>query len=254
MARTSPKSRPLVIAHRGASGARPENTLPAYELAVEQGADMIEIDLHRTRDGAVVILHDETLHGLGGTGEVASASLADVRALDAGGGERVPTLDEVLDRFGDRIPFNLELKWSRVGNYEGLEAQTLGAVRERGLLERTLFSCFRDSVLERLRAAEPRARLALLVSPRDPERVVERAQALGAEAVNPWYGLASPDLIRATHEAGLAVYPFTVDGPPEMRRLLDAGVDGLFTNYPDRLRNLVDDPPDPGLPRDHLPE
>lgn len=239
-------SSPKVIAHRGASGHRPENTLPAYALAVEQGADMIEIDLHRTRDGAVVILHDDTLHALGGTGDVADATLADVRALDAGDGERVPTLDEVLDGFGDRIPFNLELKWSRVGDYAGLEAQALAAVRERGLLDRTLFSSFRDSVLGRLRAAEPRARLALLISPRYPERAVERAGAVGAEALNPWYGLSAPGLVRSAHEAGLAVYPFTVDGPPEMRRLLDAGVDGLFTNYPDRLRNLVDGAPAPG--------
>ena len=102
--------RPLVIAHRGASGQLAENTLPAYELAIEQRADMIEIDLHRTRDGATVIAHDEELSGLGGKGEIAAATLAEVRALDAGGGERVPTLDEVLDRFGERIPFNLELK------------------------------------------------------------------------------------------------------------------------------------------------
>ena len=91
----------LVIAHRGASRERPENTLPAYALAVEQGADMIEIDLHRTRDGALVVAHDAELAGLGGRGEIADATLGQVRALDAGAGERVPTLDEVLLR--DRV-------------------------------------------------------------------------------------------------------------------------------------------------------
>ncbi len=232
-------ARPLVIAHRGASGQLAENTLPAYELAIEQRADMIEIDLHRTRDGATVIAHDEELSGLGGKGEIAAATLAEVRALDAGGVERVPTLDEVLDRFGGRIPFNLELKRGSSATYEGLERAALDAVRKRGLLEQTLFSSFFDPVLERLRALEPEARLARLFSPRDPERPLERARAVGAEAINPWLGLLQPELIEAAHAEGLAVYVFTVDEEQEMRSLLDLGVDGIFTNFPDRLRALL---------------
>ena len=171
--------KPLVIAHRGASAECPENTLPAYALAVEQRADMIEIDLHRTRDGAVVIVHDEDLGGLGGEGVIEDTLLADVRALDAGAGEPVPTLDEVLDRFGDRIPFNLELKRGVRAPYDGLEAVALDAVRGRGLLAGTLFSSFFDPVLERLRALEPAARIAFLLSPRDAERPFERARAVG---------------------------------------------------------------------------
>ena len=238
--RTRPP-RPLVIAHRGASGQLAENTLPAYELAIEQRADMIEIDLHRTRDGATVIAHDEELSGLGGKGEIAVATLAEVRALDAGGGERVPTLDEVLDRFGERIPFNLELKRGSSATYEGLERVALDAVRERGLLEQTLFSSFFDPLLERLRALAPEARLARLFSPRDPERPLERARAVGAEAINPWRGLLQPELIEAAHAEGLAVYVFTADKEQEMRSLLDLGVDGIFTNFPDRLRALLPD-------------
>jgi glycerophosphoryl diester phosphodiesterase len=231
--------RPLVIAHRGASGHLAENTLPAYELAIEQRADMIEIDLHRTRDGATVVAHDEELSGLGGRGEIAAATLDEVRALDAGGGERVPTLDEVLDRFGERIPFNLELKRGSREAYDGLERAAFDAVRERGLLERTLFSSFFDPVLERLRAFAPEVRLALLFSPRDPEGPLERARAVRAEAINPWRGLARPGLIEAAHAEGLAVYPFTVDDEEEMRSLLDLGVDGIFTNFPDRLSALL---------------
>jgi glycerophosphoryl diester phosphodiesterase len=229
---------PLVIAHRGASGYRPENTLSAYDLAVEQRADMIEIDLHRTRDGATVVTHDAELDGLGGRGEIADATLAEIRALDAGDGQRVPTLDEVLDHCGARIPFNLELKWARRGDYPGLEAAALAAVEGRGWLDRTLFSSFRDSILSRLRQLAPRARLALLLSPRHPERALERARALGAEALNPWRDLASAEFVDGAHAAGLAVYPYTVDDQGEMRRLLDRGVDGMFTNFPDRLLDL----------------
>ena len=111
---------PLVIAHRGASAYRPENTHSAYELAVVQGADMIEVDLHRTRDGAVVIAHDGELEGVGGAGEIAGADFRAVRSLDAGAGEQIPVLEEMLDAFGERIPFNLELKRSSSGTYDGM--------------------------------------------------------------------------------------------------------------------------------------
>ncbi len=217
--------------------------MPAYELAVAQRSDMIEIDLHRTRDGAVVITHDETLDHLGGTGEIADATLAAVRALDAGGGERVPTLDEVLDAFGARIPFNLEIKRGTNADYEGLEEIALEAAVCRDLLPQTLFSSFFDSVLGRLRQRSPDARLAVLVSPRAPDRWLERARAVRAEAVNPWKGLATPELIEAAHAEGLAVYPYTVDDSLELHRMLDLGVDGIFTNHPDRLRAILDDAP-----------
>ncbi len=234
-------ARPRVIAHRGASDEKPENTLAAYERAVELRADMIEIDLHRTRDGGVVITHDAELAGLGGNGEIADTALAEVRALDAGDGQRVPTLDEVLDEFGPRIPFNLELKQGTRGAYPGLEALAVAAVRERDLVEATLFSSFHDPVLSRLRAAAPEARIALLVSRRYPVKPFERARALGAEAINPEDRLVTAEWVAEAHEAGLAVYPFTVDDEARMRELISWGVDGLFTNVPGRMRRLVDD-------------
>jgi glycerophosphoryl diester phosphodiesterase len=237
--------RPLVIAHRGASGHRPENTLAAYELAVEQRADMIEVDLHRTRDGAVVVTHDEELAGLGGRGEIADATLAEVRALDAGGGERVPTLAELLDGYGQRIPLNLELKRGTRAEYPELEAETLAALASRGLLERVLFSSFYDPVLHRLRGLAPAARIGLLISRRYPDRAIERAKGLGAEALHPEVMLVTRALVDEAHAAGLAVYSYTCDEPAEMERLLGLGVDGLFTNFPDRLRRILDAPHPP---------
>ena len=230
---------PLVIAHRGAAGERPENTPTAYELAVKQRADMIEIDLHRTRDGAIVVTHDPELAGLGGRGEIADATLAEVRALDAGDGQRVPTLDEVLDAFGTRIAFNLELKRGVDAPYDGLEAQALEVVEARSLASRTLWSSFYDPVLERLRSLSDEVRIGLLISRRFPHEFVARARAIGAEAVHPEAEVASPELIQAAHDAGLAVYVFTVDDREEMGRFLELGVDGIFTNYPERLRALL---------------
>ncbi|MBM4384202.1 MAG: glycerophosphodiester phosphodiesterase [Deltaproteobacteria bacterium] len=228
-----------VIAHRGASGERPENTMSAYRLAVAQRADMIEIDLHRTRDGAIPITHDATLEHLGGRGEIADATLAEVRALDAGGGERVPLLHEVLDELAPQIPFNLELKIGARGSYAGLEAATLAEVNRRGLLAQTLFSSFYDDVLAELRRQSAAARLALLISRNSATSWVQRARSLRAEALNPELAQVTPELVHAAHGEGLAVYVFTVDPEDQMRRMRDLGVDGLFTNYPARLRRIL---------------
>ncbi len=231
----------LVIAHRGASGHRPENTLPAYELAIEMRSDMIEIDLHRTRDGEIVVAHDAELPGLGPIGETTADQ---VRALDLGEGAGVPTLDEVLDGFAKRIPFNLEIKWSRAGDYEGLEAQILDALRIRQLGPDILFSSVRSSILRRLREQEPQARLALLVSPKDPDysldKSLELAAELGCEALNPHWTQLDHTVVARAHQAGLAVNVYTVNEIKGMRGMLDRGVDGVFTNFPDLLRALVD--------------
>lgn len=231
-------SGPLVIAHRGASGERPENTMSAYALAIEQRADMIEIDLHRTRDGAIVIAHDERLSGLPGGCEIGECSLADVRALGQGDAG-VPSLDEVLDAFGARIPFNLEIKCGGAGPYPGIEAVALSALDARGLGATILFSSFDDGVLRRLRDAAPTARIGVLVSGRDPARWLERCAAVGAEAVHFWKGLATESAVETAHREGLAVYVYTVDDPGEMRTLLARGCNGLFTNFPARMRELL---------------
>ena len=232
-------ARPLVIAHRGASRECPENTLPAYARAVEQRADMIEIDLHLSRDGAIVIRHDACLAGLPGSGEIGDATLAQLRAADAGSGASIPTLDEVLDGFAARIPFNLELKRGAAGEYAGLEDSVLAALAARDLGPTILFSSFYDGVLARLRRAAPDGRLGVLVEPRAPDRWLERCAAVGAEAVHLWRGLASAVAVESAHAAGLAVYVYTVDEPDEMRALLARGVDGLFTNVPSRMWGVL---------------
>ncbi|NNL66574.1 MAG: hypothetical protein HKP30_10050 [Myxococcales bacterium] len=232
--------KPRVIAHRGASGHRPENTTSAFALAIEQRADMIETDLHRTRDGVIVLTHDAGLERLGAEGEVGQRSLAELQALDAGEGERVPVLSETLDAFGARIPWNLEIKKPEDGHYEGIEADALEAVTSRGLLAETLFSCFWDPVLARIRERSAEARLALLLDPRYPHEPIVRARKLGAEAINPHWSMIDADLLAAAHDAGLAVYSYTVDAEDEIRRLVALGVDGLFTNHPDRMRRIVD--------------
>lgn len=229
-----------MIAHRGASGERPENTLAAFALAVEERADMIELDLHRSADGALVVCHDARLPGLEAYGSVGEAPLAAIRSLDRGMDEGIPTLSEVLDPFGDRISFNLELKWSPHGDYPGLEAAALAEVEGRGLLGRTLFSSFRDIHMLRLRERGPGARIALLISRRSQRGWPDRARAMGAVALHPEVALVDGDLVAAAHGEGLAVHPFTVDDPEQVRRLVDLGIDGFFTNFPGRMRALLE--------------
>jgi glycerophosphoryl diester phosphodiesterase len=220
-----------IIAHRGASKDALENTLEAFELAVEQGADMIETDLHLLRDGAIALYHDDRIGGVA----VGELTLAELRHHLP----RAPTLEETLDRFAARIPFNLEIKSPSEGDYVGLEELALAEVRKRGILERTLFSSFADSVLAKLRVLEPAARLGTLVWVRQPGEPLLRAASVGAEAVHLHVVLASGDAVRAAHDAGLRVNVYTVDDPSVQLRLRDDGVDGIFTNEPGKLRKLL---------------
>lgn len=216
------------IAHRGASVDELENTLEAFALAVEQGADMIETDLHLLRDGVVALYHDDEIAGV----PVGELTLSELR----GHLPRAPTLQEALDRFGARIPWNLEIKSPKSGDYAGLERIALDEVRRRGILEQTLFSSFSDSVLARLRELERRARLGTLVSVYQPGEILERARRVGSEAVHLHLLLASEERVQEAHEAGFRVNVYTVDDPAAQRRLSGFGVDGVFTNLPGRLR------------------
>lgn len=221
----------LVIAHRGASVDAPENTIEAFELAVEQGADMIETDLHLSKDGAVPLYHDSEIDGA----PVNSFTLGELRERVPG----LPTLEEALDAVGDRIAFNLELKRFPDYDYPGLEERVLDEVRKRSLVGQTLFSGFFDTALARVRELEPAARLGLLVSPRSNIAVLERAARLAAEAVHPQLEITTRELVDELHGGGYKVHVFTVDDPDDQRRLIDWSVDGLFTNLPAQLREIV---------------
>lgn len=220
--------------------------MAAYRRAVEQGVDMIEIDLHRSRDGVVMIHHDAELTRLGGEGEIADRTAAELAELNAAPGspvpERMPMLLDVLESFGRQVELNLEIKVDRSGApYAGLEESLLAMLEERGLLGRMLISSFSDAVLERLRALSPEVRLAVLASPRAPRRILKRARRVLAEAINPHVALVTANLVRRAHAEGIRVYPYTEDDPAGMSRLLDLGVDGIITNHPARLRRLLEE-------------
>ncbi|HWP66100.1 MAG TPA: glycerophosphodiester phosphodiesterase family protein [Candidatus Limnocylindria bacterium] len=227
-----------VIAHRGASGTCPENTLAAFRRAEAVGAHMIELDVQLSRDGEVVVMHDDTLERTtDGHGPVARWTLAEMQRLDAGSwfgpefaGERVPTLGEVLAAI--RLPINVELK---PGGGEGLEARALEVVRAAGALERIVFSSFDPDALHRLRGLTADAQLGVLWARSTLSPAIALAKRVAARGLHLRKTLASPEHLAAAREAGLLTRVWTVNEPREFARLKRAGVDGVFTDYPERF-------------------
>ncbi len=230
----------LNIAHRGASGTCPENTLRAFMTAAETGAAMCELDVQVARDGALVVIHDETVdRTTDGHGRVAEMTLQELKLLDAGvrfgarfAGERIPTLEEVFDTLGDRCGLNLELKDG------GADAPVSRMVRARRAYETTIVSSFDWDTLGRVRAIDPSIRIGVLSDQR-ADTMIAAARALGAWAVNPRYDLCTAELVIEARRHGLKVLAWTVDEPALMRRMIANGVDGIMTNYPARLSALI---------------
>ena len=229
---------PLVIAHRGASGTSPENTLAAFRRAEALGSDMIELDVQLSRDGAVVVIHDWTLgRTAGARGRVASRTLAELQALDAGGwfapefrGERIPTLQQVLEAIA--LPVNVELK---ARGEDGLEAHASDVVEAASAQSRVVYSSFHPESLVRLRHRSPSASIAVLTSERRLARALRLAGRVGATALHIRKNGVAPGEVRAAAAQGLEIRVWTVNDPEEFARLEEAGVSGVFTDFPERF-------------------
>jgi glycerophosphoryl diester phosphodiesterase len=231
----------LNIAHRGASGRFPENTLRAFGAAVEAGADMCELDVQLTHDGALVVLHDGTVdRTTDGIGAVSEMTLEDLKRLDTGAkfgaqfaNERIPTLDEVFDLLDGRCALNIELKAA------GTEYKVYELIKARQAPASIVVSSFDWDALARLRHIGPEVRIGLLAS-QWPARLLGAATEMRADAINPRFDIVTEDLCIAAHERAINVYAWTVDVPEVMRKLIADGVDGIMTNYPERLKELMD--------------
>ena len=230
----------LVIAHRGASGHAPENTLAAFKRAIALGASFIETDLQLSRDSRFVAIHDDTVNRTtNGQGKVHDLSLADLRRLDAGSwfgsefaGERIPTLEEILE-FSKKhdVVFYLELKPS--GSWGG-EHALIGALRESGEIARTVVISFDAGILGALRRIEPTLMTGLLFDGQI-DKPLERAVEIGARQLAVRSDLVTPALLTEARKKDLQVVCWTVNQPAHMRLLIEAGVDGIMSDYPDRL-------------------
>jgi glycerophosphoryl diester phosphodiesterase len=224
------RRRPSIIAHRGASGHRVENSLAAFHRAVELGADGIELDLHNTRDGALVVHHDATLPG---HGRIAELDTEAVRAPRLPNGEPVPYLAEALDVIGDRDVW-IELKALDTRFDDALfEALDRGPAPHRYAVH-----AFDHRIVARLGAARPELRRGVLLSAYllDP---VAPLRATGATTLWQEQHLIDAALVERVHAAGYSIIAWTVNTPDDIARLAGQGVDGLCGNYPDRLRDAL---------------
>jgi len=230
----------LVIAHRGASGNAPENTMAAFRKAVALGATFIETDLQLSRDARFVAIHDATVNRTtNGQGAVHDMTLAELRKLDAGswfgsefGGERIPTLEEIFE-FSKKndVVFYLEIK--PAGSWGG-EHALIGALRESGEIPRAVVISFDPSIVMSLRKIEPTLMTGLLYDGQI-ENPLEKAVAIGARQLAVRGDLVTPAMLAEARKKDLQVVCWTVNHSAHMRMLAAAGVDGIMSDYPDRL-------------------
>ncbi|WP_428993713.1 glycerophosphodiester phosphodiesterase [Brevibacillus choshinensis] len=232
------------IAHRGASGYAPENTMAAFRKAVKMKADYIEIDVQATKDGKLVVIHDNTVdRTTDGTGKVSSFTLDEIRQLDAGSffgpdfaGERIPTFDEVLDEFRGKTGILIELKSPEL--YPGIEEQVAAALSERNMdkpaNEKIIVQSFNFDSIKTFHELLPAVPVGVLTSNKNDltdEKLAEFATY--ADYVNPTQKLVTEELVNRIHDLGMQISVWTVRKPEEVEPLLKAGVDDIITDYPD---------------------
>lgn len=235
---------PQIVAHRGARSVAPENTLPAFAAALEMGVDGIELDVHLSRDGQLVVIHDFALEATtNGHGLVTTHTASELAALDAGShfspqfaGTGVPTLDEVFDLVGDRCLVNVEIKSEEPEGGPAADA-LVTLLRRRNLRDQVIVSSFNPITLIKLRWLEPALALGLLFEEPLPPHLQTAwlSPILAPQALHPWSPLVTDRFMAWAQELGVAVNVWTVNDVAEARRVATLGVQMIMSDVPDRL-------------------
>jgi glycerophosphoryl diester phosphodiesterase len=229
---------PKIIAHRGASAHAPENTIAAFQLALEQGADGIELDVMLSKDGHLVVIHDDTVdRTTDGKGYVREMTLEELKSLDAGEGQSIPTLDEVFETFGGRFIINVELK-NYTSVFDGLPIETAKMVKNHQLGNSVIVSSFNPFNLPRFHARMPEVDLGLLTQPNTAKKWVWRL--FKYDALHPHFSDVDQVLVAALHSRNRKVNVWTVDEPSEIQRLAALEVDSIITNDPKAAREVLE--------------
>lgn len=227
-----------IIGHRGACGYEPENTLRSIRKALELNVDMIECDVYLLPSGELVVMHDYRVdRTTNGSGQVQQYDYAALRLLDAGQGEKVPTLQEVLDVINGKVKINIELK----GPHTALPvAEVIGSYLQKPRWSQDCFlvSSFDHHELKRFKKVQPHTDIAALEHT-IPLSYAAFPEALGAVAVVANHEFLSQEYVDDAHRRGLEIYVYTVNFADDAQRMVELGVDGIFSNYPDSIRNAV---------------
>ena len=231
----------IVTAHRGASGLAPENTLAAFKKAMEIGADFSELDVHLSADGEVVLLHDDTLdRTTNGSGPIYEWKLADLKKLDAGSwfspefaGEPLPTLREVIQLVKGKMKLNIEIKIS--GNEPDIAERVVDIVRSEQFDRDCMITSFDRATVEKVKEIAPDLKVGLIFSTDYPEDVFEgNWEVLSSNKKN-----VNKGFVQKAHTAGKELHVWTVNEKEKMVELINLGVDGIITNYPNRLIEVL---------------
>ncbi len=225
---------PLRIGHRGAMGHEPENTLASFKKALDFNVDGIEMDVYCCRTGEVIAIHDKTLERTtNGKGHVTKKDFAYLRALNAGRGEKIPTLEEVLDLVDKKVMVNIELKGPRTA--EPVARVIRKYINDKGWGAHMFWvSSFDHEELKRFKAIEPEVKIGALIKrlPRNHEDFIKR---IGADSINILLRAVKRKFIDYAHRKGVKVFVWTVNHPDDIKRMKLLGVDAIISNFPDRI-------------------
>jgi glycerophosphoryl diester phosphodiesterase len=236
------KQRPLVFGHRGAMAYAPMNTMAAFELAIEQGADGIELDVWLSQDDVPVVIHDiDVDKTTDGTGRIGTMPVEAIKELDAGSwfdesfaGQQIPTLDEVFETIGNRIFINVEIKSFDLQT-QNVVWNTIQCIKRHTMQERVLVSSFNPMVLRQMRKHAPEIPIGYLDAPEIKKRIKVMLTGLEFHAWHPETTQVTPEAVNRAHKRGRRVNTWTVNDPQEALRVRDAGVDMVMTDNPDKI-------------------
>ena len=238
----SKKYEVMIIAHRGAFFEAPQNTLRAFDIAVEAGAEMIEFDVHKTIDNHVVVIHDQTTTSTSDVDiDVRTSTLEQVRQVPLKNGLQIPTLDEVFAQFKGKLYFQIEIK------QEGIASYVMDLIEKHNVHDQCVISSFLHSTLHYFKKSKKKIMLASLEPTESHDRfpnllrnwMLKNTKKLGFDGYHPEYTLVTPKIVRKAHSKNLFVNTWTADTKKDWEYLIKCGVDGIMTNNPRELHTYL---------------
>ena len=225
----------LLIAHRGASKIAPENTLKAFQKAIELEADYIEFDVHQSKDGEVVIMHDaNTFRTTRHFGAIKNMTLKELKSLNAGEGEKIPTLQELIEIAKGKIKLQLEIK------DEGMVKKIVTILKDADFIESTTISSFKHKELLEVQKIEPSINLVALIVGINTIKIIKKAIRNKFQAIQPFYTFIRKSFIDSAHENNIKINAWIVNSKETMKKLIEMGIDGIITNDVEAAKEVLD--------------